>query len=159
MTPTHRSIPVHPCSRAIVDESDFSLLSKFTWRLNTSGYAVADMKSPEGKKKVVRMHRFILGVHFSSLKLEIDHIDNDRLDNRKVNLRLCTRVQNSWNSKPHRDSKCPFKGVYPENKKWLARIFIDGKYRRIGLFNTPEEAHAAYLKGARELCGEFAYGR
>lgn len=117
-----------------------------------------------GKKKIMQyMHRTILErmIGRTLLTEEIaDHINGNPLDNRRANLRLATRSQNNMNRKKSSRNKSGFKGVslHKQNGKWVARIGKDGKYKHLGLFNTPEEAYAAYCEAAKDKDwhGEFA---
>jgi hypothetical protein len=79
---------------------------------------------------------------------QIDHINGVRNDNRFENLRKATNLQNAHNRKYTRN-KSGFQGVRKENSKWLAEIKVDYKPVRLGLFNTPEEAHAAYCEAKK----------
>ena len=94
--------------------------------------------------------------------LDVDHINHDGLDNRKINLRLCTRSQNSQNKRIRRDSNSGYKGVTPVGRKWAAYIgdpqtpATRKRQIRLGTFATREEAALAYNKAARELYGAFA---
>lgn len=91
--------------------------------------------------------------------MDIDHINGDRSDNRLVNLRLATASQNQQNSRLQVTSKSGFKGVHlhKQSGRWLARIKHNGVRRSLGLYKTPEEAGAAYLRASIEIFGEFAY--
>lgn len=86
--------------------------------------------------------------------LVLDHINGDGADNRISNLREATRAQNGWNQKIRSTNTSGYKGVSFEKEtgRWTASILG----RRIGRFNSPETAYAAYVKRARELFGEFA---
>lgn len=87
----------------------------------------------------------------------VDHKDMDRSNNRWANLREATRSQNLFNAPHKKNNKCGFKGVHQRRKGgFLASIQKDGKKIHIGIFTTPEEAHAAYRAKAAELHGEFA---
>ena len=81
---------------------------------------------------------------------QLDHINKDRSDNRFSNLRCATNAQNAQN-RTRKDNKSGFPGVRRENKKWLAEIKVNYKPIRLGLFATPEEAHAAYLKAKQQF--------
>jgi len=83
-------------------------------------------------------------------KEQLDHINGDRSDNRIANLREATNAQNAQNRK-RRDNKTGFTGVNKENNRWKAEIKVNYKKIRLGLFDTPEEAHAAYLKAKHGL--------
>lgn len=83
----------------------------------------------------------------------IDHIDGDGTNNRIENLRQVTLSQNQQNRK----SSNPLgKGVYSHRRKFGARICKDGREVFIGLFQTPDEARAAYAAEARRLFGDYA---
>jgi hypothetical protein len=91
-------------------------------------------------------------------KEEMDHINGDPADNRISNLRPVTRFQNQWNTGIHKNHSGTLKGAYFHklSGKWRAQIMKHRKLHYLGLFDTPEEAHAAYDRKARELFGEFA---
>jgi hypothetical protein len=90
--------------------------------------------------------------------LHIDHADGDRTNNAWHNLRLATVSENLRNAKRHHDNTSGFKGVYRahDSSRWVARITHNRKGIYLGRYNTPEEAHAAYLAAAEQLHGEFA---
>ena len=81
---------------------------------------------------------------------QIDHIDRNRANNALNNLREVTNAQNAYNQKA-RQNKSGFTGVHKENSKWRAEIKVSYKTVNLGLFDTPEEAHAAYIEGKRRL--------
>ncbi len=81
----------------------------------------------------------------------IDHIDGDPSNNRITNLRSVTYTTNQQNQRqPHKGSKTGFLGVHISRGKYRAAIRVDGKDIFLGRHNTPEEAHAAYVKAKRE---------
>lgn len=84
----------------------------------------------------------------------VDHINGDKLDNRRSNLRVVTRSLNRVNSKMQRN-KSGFRGVYwrPDRNHWIARMNAGGKYHYIGSFKTKLEAAMAWDKFATEYCG------
>lgn len=88
---------------------------------------------------------------------EIDHIDCDPANNRWANLRASDRETNSANRGRNKNNSSGFKGAYLHKcGRWAASITVSWKKRHLGLFDTPEEAHAAYVEAADRLCGEFA---
>lgn len=99
-----------------------------------------------------------LYVHGTWPPEEVDHINRDCADNRMANLRLASKGQNKWNSRKHIDNAGNRKGAYFNKvlKKWEAKIMKDRKRYYLGLFDTEEQAHAAYVAKAKELFGEFA---
>lgn len=84
---------------------------------------------------------------------EVDHEDRNPSNDRLVNLREATHQQNALNRK--RTQKSGFKGVYPHGSKWRAMITMKGKTERLGVFNTPEEAHEAYKQRSKSLHKNF----
>lgn len=109
----------------------------------------------DGKMKYKQsyLHRMIMN---PSKGLQVDHINGDRLDNRKSNLRICTSADNSRNRK---NIKGVYKGVYfsKKNKNWVAQITKNYKCLHIGSFLNQEDAACAYNLKAKELHGEFAH--
>jgi hypothetical protein len=89
---------------------------------------------------------------------EVDHRDTNPSNNRANNLREATRSQNGANKTVRRDNILGLKGVsyMPSKRKFRARVTKDRKEIHIGLFATPEEAHAAYVERSKQLHGEFA---
>ena len=96
-------------------------------------------------------------VHGYWPKHHIDHINGNKRDNRICNLREATSKQNAANSPLRRDNTSGFKGVRPARTKgkWWAHIYVDGRCRYLGTYDTPEEAHTAYLKAAEIEFGSF----
>lgn len=88
----------------------------------------------------------------------VDHVNLDKLDNRRSNLRAATMGQNMANTRKKTGLSSKYKGVSFSvlNKNWRARIKKQGKEIWIGAFHTQEEAARAYNKSARALFGEFA---
>ena len=84
-------------------------------------------------------------------KLDIDHINGNRIDNRISNLRLANRSQNNENRKcAQSNNKTGLMGVCAKRKKWRATIVINGKQTNLGVFDTQEDAHQAYLNAKRK---------
>ena len=132
---------------ALVDDEDYERLSMFKWFYNT-GYACKN-------SDIQKMHRMI---NDTPKGFVTDHINGDTLDNRKANLRTATHKQNMANRKVHSNSISGIKGVawVERNKRWKARIVLNGKDKHLGYFDTPEAARVKYLEAARISFGEFA---
>ena len=136
---------------AVVDDEDYSRLSKYKWCCRSDGYVVRSTRV-KGKSKTLYMHREILQTPEG---MDTDHINHNKLDNQKTNLRACTRAQNLYNQK-QKQNISGYKGVERVGQRWRAAIGIDGKYVRLGCFLNKEDAARAYDHAARGLFGEFA---
>jgi hypothetical protein len=111
------------------------------------------------KLNLIPMNAHILAYFYVHKKwpvLDIDHYDKNRSNNKIKNLREATDTQNGANRKISKNNKLGLKGVCLNKNKYRAQIYIDYKQIYLGSFHTPEEAHAAYCKAARELFGDFA---
>jgi len=86
----------------------------------------------------------------------IDHRDGDPSNNRWTNLRRATGSQNNANRRLPRNNACRLKGVSRHRRRWRATIRKNGRRHHLGIFRMPQAAHAAYVKAARKLFGEFA---
>lgn len=140
---------------AIVDDEDFEYLNQFTWCLDRE-YArriIYINENSKRKQRCIRMHREILNAPADKI---IDHINGNGLDNRKENLRYCTKSTNAMNCKIHKHNTSGYKGVSKSGNRWRAYIVLNDKQRQIGSYKTKEEAALAYNKKAIELFGEFA---
>lgn len=139
---------------ALVDDADYKRLNQFKWYYN-EGYAVRASKRDNGKRPLISMTREILGLNFGD-KRQADHINHDKLDNRRENLRICTKTQNGHN-RLSQQSTSKFKGIYwnKRAKKWFAQIKIDGNPKYLGLFKMEELAALAYDIAAMQYHNEF----
>lgn len=140
---------------AIVDDEDYEELNKFKWQLHSEGYAVREIWNPGGKRKRVRMHRVIMNTPEG---MDTDHRNGNRLDNRKENLRICTRQQNLRNSFVGSNNTTGYKGVafHKFSGLYHATINVDKKQKSLGYHKTPQEAAKAYNDAALKYFGEFA---
>lgn len=144
-----------------LDEKGCELFDKYKgWFINDGGYVVRCKLKIEGddyKIKRIRFHRQLTGCPPS---MEVDHINNNRLDNRLCNLRICQPHSNTMNKQKCR-GKCKYKGVNVSNKSktnpFRAEIKLNRKKIHLGSFPTQEDAARAYDLKARELFGEFAW--
>jgi hypothetical protein len=149
-----KSIPVHGGNFAVVDDEDYERLVQHGWYLNSKGYAKTTKKAGmDFDSTEVFMHRLILGV---PKDVYVDHINMNKLDNRKANLRKCTQSENKRNCKLRTDNTSGKKGVHHTRLGWRARIQLNGRRIHLGYFPTAEEAAQAYDRAAETLHGEFA---
>ena len=133
----------------LVDPQDAALLASRSWTDNGRGYFSAKIG---GKNRY--LHRLIAGATGTD---KVDHINGNLDDNRRCNLRLCGWNGSNANRRRKRTSRAPYKGITQTSSgRWLAQIMSNKRHERIGLFDTPEGAAAAYDKRALELHGEYA---
>ena len=139
----------------IVDDEDYEYLNQFKWYLlksHTNYYAIRTIR-PENK--LIQLHRIVIKAKKGEM---VDHINGNKLDNRKSNLRICTNSQNCQNKKISKFNKSGFNGVSwcKKNKKWVAQIACNNKKMHIGYFTNPIDSARAYNKAAIKYHGEFA---
>lgn len=104
-------------------------------------------------------HRLVwMLVHGHWPSVLLDHENGDGTDNRIRNLREATFTQNHANRKYQGKNPSGLKGAFFHKKgqRWTSRIGVNGELLHLGMFDTPEEAHAAYMVAAEKHFGEFA---
>jgi len=140
--------------KTIIDREDIEKLSVICWNM-CGKYIGKSYKTKNKKGKATYLHVYIMNPPTGKM---VDHINGDKMDNRKSNLRICTHADNIKNTKMKINNTSGYKGVYyyKNTNKWKAQIGINNKRIALGYFNTAEEAYAAYCKAAKELHGEFA---
>lgn len=155
-------IPLTQGQFAIVSAEDADL-ANFNWqaRKHDSGGYYAVRGNKRGTPKALYLHRVILSRMLGrelTRADECDHIDLDKLNNQRSNLRLATHSENVRNRRKHRDNSSGYKGVYLSKKSyaWTAQICVHGKIKHLGSYKTPELAYEAYCKAAEIYHGDFA---
>ena len=145
-----------PAFVVLVSPADAALLDE-PWRVDHDhkGYLTVrrNARTADGRRAQKRLAREIVS---TSSQLLADHKNRNTLDNRRGNLREATSRQNAQNRSKRRTSESGCKGVVRHGKKWRARITINGKQIRLGVFLTKEEASKAYENAARVHFGEYA---
>lgn len=135
---------------AVVDDCDYHLPEWKWW--NNKGYACRTIYFGKNKKSTTYLHHAIMGK--PRLGLEIDHIDGDRLNNLRSNLRFVTQRQNCQNQERHRKglTSSKYMGVsfFKRDKNWKAQININGKNKSLGYFDKEIDAFHAYQKALSE---------
>ena len=135
-----------------IDDEDFALISNHRWYIQK--YKNSDILYAKSRinGKYIRMHRFIMNPPDNMV---IDHINQDGLDNRKCNLRICTVSENARNKKKtiFKKNKTGIKGVHQfVTKKGAVRFQAT---LSLGVFDTKEEASATYKNALVKIFGDF----
>ena len=152
---------------AIVDDADYERVIAGPWyahkgnKKNRSYYASRSVRISGNHWVEQKMHRFIL--ELTNPKIDGEHEDGNGLNNRRSNLRICTRRRNMGNGRKRlqqgsKPCSSVFKGVSlnKKNGKWRAGITRNGKRKSLGHFVHEKDAALAYDKAAFEMWGEFA---
>ncbi len=154
--PNMREIPLTRGQVALVDDADYEWLSGWKWYANRKRdrwYAVRNTAS----HRFIRMHRAILGLDFGDPR-QVDHINNDGLDNRRFNLRITNPHGNNGNVGLRRDNTSGFRGVSWDKTRgrWMACLRMGGHIMHLGRFDTPEAAARAWNEAALAYWGSMA---
>lgn len=147
-----KHIPVRPDRFAIVDDADYDWLAKHKWSLDSGGYAYRKVRNV-----TFYMHRVVLNASGPAV---VDHVNHDKLDNRRENLRIVTTAQNNYNQRPQKRPKSSqYKGVSLNKavNRWQAHIKKGNERRYLGLYDSEQDAARAYNAAARHHFGEYAY--
>ena len=141
-----------PTYQAIIDTDDLPRVMEYTskWRASISGWWHPKLYVSGS----TGIHRWILRPPSGLL---VDHIDHNTLDNRRSNLRMCTRCENSHNMRIRSDNKSGVTGVMMSNGKWLAKICFMGKLINLGSFKNIEDATAARKNAEIKYFGDFSF--
>lgn len=144
-------------AHALIDITDADWASQWTWGI-TNGYVTrTEWNGGGANRRMFYLHRELMRL-IPGDGIEVDHIDRDRLNNRRTNLRVVTHAQqlqnrpqvnNGWTSQ--------YRGVswHALTQKWRARVEIDGESHYLGIFSTEEEA-AEVARAARARLMPYA---
>jgi|ERR1044072_5227717 hypothetical protein len=139
--------------RALVDDEDYEFINQWKWCYLSTGYAVREDKN----SKMLLMHRIVARTPKGKVT---DHINGNKLDNRKSNLRVCTSAQNiAYTKKRNGNPASVYKGVSLDKRRgyWNAEIWHNYKKYYLGAFKEERHAAMAWDIAARDLKGSFAY--
>jgi len=138
-----------------VDDEDYGRLSELSWHPVRGKYTTYARAYDRETGGAIYMHREITGAQRGQ---DVDHLNHNGLDNRRCNLRVCTRQQNMRNRRPNRNTTSRYKGVCWNRhiSKWVAGIYVNKRRIHLGSFDDEREAALAYNRAAREHFGEYA---
>lgn len=141
----------------LFDRDDYEKIKGYTWRKDTHGY-IYTLITINKKRKRLTLHRLIMGVEsISWKKIQIDHKNTNKLDNRKCNLRRCSSSQNQINKiLPRKDNTSKNIGVSFRKGKWNASIGINGKKIFLGAFRNKKDAIKIRKEAEEDFFGEFS---
>ncbi len=135
-------------TKTVIDAEDYEKCKNYKWHLDGNGYVVFKSRS-----RTIYLSKYVFGHN-----IKLDHKNRKRLDNRKTNLRPCTRTQNSFNSGLRSDNTSGYRGVSWNKIKhmWRVRIYAYKKCKYDDYFMDKIEAVKAYNRVAIKYHGEFA---
>lgn len=135
---------------AVVDSDDYDKVKEYTWWKNNDGYIMCNTEK-------VGIHNIVMDITKHSFNAEVDHINRNKWDNRKCNLRVVDRQINNLNRNKNKNNTSGYKGVawHSQNKKWRAYIMLDHKQISLGLYNDKEEAHKVRLEYENKLLSDL----
>lgn len=134
-----------------IDSDDYDKIKDIYWNLKgryVRGYA---------NKTLITLHDFIMNHKYDN-KTVVDHIDGNRKNCRKNNLRICTQQQNAFNSKISKNNTTGIIGVYwrKDTNVWTSKLMFNRKNINLGSFDNLDDAIVARLRAEKEYFGEFA---
>ena len=136
----------------IFDPDDFETVSKYCWSIANTGYVAA--RGSDGK--IIHLHRL---VSKATMNMVVDHINHDKLDNRKCNLRAGEQKINVWNMGLRRNNTSGVTGVSFDNSrmKWHSTLVENGIFHYLGRFDSFDDAVAARKAAEEKYFGEYSY--
>lgn len=124
--------------KVFIDKEDIEKCKLYQWKFDGKGYII--------NHKVGLLHRFLMN---ADKGMDVDHINHNKLDNRKHMLRICKHINNMQNRKS--------KGYIKDYNKYVSKITVNKENIKLGSFNTKEEAIQTKRCAEKKYFGEYAY--
>jgi hypothetical protein len=131
----------------LVDDDFFKKYGHLSWQLNSVGYARRTIRYKK-KYRTLLMHRCVMNAQKNEI---VDHINGNKLDNRRANLRICTQSDNLRNARKGKDNTSGFKGVWRDKRRktrsWIAEVLgLEGEKIYLGSADTPQDAYKLIIE-------------
>ena len=141
------------------DKSLYEVVQQFIWYIDNNGYARTNYKQPNKSRTYIYLHHLVLGLSVEYNNIEIDHINGNKRDNRKTNLRIATKSGNNMNQGLRKDNTSGVKGVHWDSRKqkWISRIQANNKRILLGHFDNYSDAVQARMDGEKEYHKDYSY--
>ena len=141
------------------DLEDYDKIKEYCWHIKSDGYVATNslIKNTGRKRFTILMSKLIVGLDTN--ELFVDHINHNRFDNRKINLRIVTKSQNRMNHALPSNNTSGESGVSWDEKsqKWHSRIGYNNQEITLGFYNDFNEAVDARKKAEDKYFGEYSY--
>ena len=146
-------LKIHGDKETMLDDEDYVRFKRYNWFVSKRGY-VSRQEQREQHRTIIYLHRGVMGVKYPHQY--VVHINDNKLDNRKINLRVGSNSLSQGHSKAKKTRK--YKGVYfrPKKNAWVSEITYKGEKSYLGYFYSAADAAIAYNEKARQLYGELA---
>lgn len=134
--------------KVLIDDGDLALVQQHKWWFTPQGYACTKVNRGDGTRRTIGMHRIILGDPPSPA---IDHINRNRQDNRRCNIKACSDSENGMNIARKG------RGVSKRGARWQVVVREDGRLKWLGAFDTKNEADevaARFFAGIEDVFNE-----
>lgn len=140
-------------SEFLFDWEDYDIVSKYCWSVNTIGYV---RTQDYANRLDILMHRYVTN---APKGMYVDHINHNKSDNRKSNLRVCSQSENMMNAVMRKDNKTGVKGVRWLEKEhvWEVRLKVNGEHKIMQKFDNFDEAVAARKEAEIKYFGDYRY--
>ena len=138
----------------ILDKEDYEKVKPYSWYKTSNGYIATRDRKADGALKT--MHRLITEAIGSDM---VDHINHDKRDNRRCNLRIVSRSENQQNRKAPVNCPSRVRGVSRDkrNGKWISKIWVNKQYKYLGAYQNFDDAVAARKAAEERYFGEYSY--